>query len=86
MIIERPQWWNLLPDPSIFASGAGTGYALNTAARSAIGDWLLAYISEPGQVALRLDAITAGDRVRAAELLDVDLPRLAAILRQHGVF
>ncbi len=62
VITGRPEWWNMIPDPSIFVAGAGTGYALNTAARSAAGDWLLVYISEPGQVSLRLNEITVGDR------------------------
>lgn len=58
-------WWNLVPDQSLFASSAGSGYALNIAGHSAAGDWLLAYLSEPSSVSIRLDAITAGGQARA---------------------
>ena len=53
-------WWDLIPDQSLFASGAGEGFHLNAAARDADGRWLLAYLSEPCTVSLRLDALRAG--------------------------
>jgi hypothetical protein len=59
------EWWNLIPDPSLIVSGRGDGYALNLAARSASGDWILAYLSEPSTVSLRLDAITTAERISA---------------------
>jgi hypothetical protein len=51
-------WWDLVPDPSILTSGAGEGFALNVSARSVDGRWILAYLSEPSTVSLRLDALT----------------------------
>ena len=48
-------WWDLVPDQSLFASGVGEGFSLNTAARSAEGRWVLAYLSDPSTVSLRLD-------------------------------
>jgi hypothetical protein len=65
LVTALPGWWNLVPDPEILVSGAGTGYALNTAARSADGDWLLAYLSGPGEVSIRLDGLTASSRARS---------------------
>jgi len=50
----------MIPDPSLLASGAGGGFALNVAARSAAGHWILAYLSEPSTVLLRTDAIGTG--------------------------
>ena len=65
VITSCDEWWNMIPDQSVFASGTGSGYSLNTAARSARGRWILAYLSEPSTVSVRLDAITAGSKVRA---------------------
>jgi len=65
VITSRAEWWNLVPDQSLFAPGAGSGYSLNVAARSPGGNWLLAYLSEPSSVSVRLDAITAGSQARA---------------------
>jgi hypothetical protein len=64
VVTSVPHWWNLIPDPSLLVSGAGSGYSLNMAARSAVGDWVLAYLSEPSTVTLRLDAL-AGRTIRA---------------------
>ena len=58
-------WWDLVPDPSLLTRGVRSGEALNTAARSAAGDWLLVYLSEPGEVSVRLDALVGGDRAQA---------------------
>ncbi|RPJ51401.1 MAG: DUF4038 domain-containing protein [Chloroflexi bacterium] len=60
-----PGWWDLVPDPAILASGAGSGFALNATACSINGDWLLAYLSGPGQVSIRLDRLTAGRQAQA---------------------
>ncbi len=64
-----PGWWHLVPDSSIIVSGAGRGYPLNVAARSAGGDWLVAYLSEPSTVSIRLEGITAG-RLGKAHWID----------------
>lgn len=65
-IFTRRDWWNLLPDPSIFVSGAGEGMARNAAARAQTGGWLLAYLGSPAQVSIRLDLITTSGKARAA--------------------
>ncbi|NLX69987.1 MAG: DUF4038 domain-containing protein [Clostridiales bacterium] len=58
-------WWDMIPDQTIFIKGQGEGFALNTAARSQNGDWILAYLSEPSTVTLRLDDIKSGSGVNA---------------------
>ena len=62
-ITRLPGWWELVPDPALILSGASAGYSLNLAARSTQGDWLLAYLSEPSTVQLRLDSL-AGTECR----------------------
>jgi hypothetical protein len=61
-------WWELVPDPGLIDAGAGSGYAWNAAARSGIGaadgDWLMAYLSEPSSIRLRLDSLKAGPRAQ----------------------
>lgn len=61
-----PEWWNRVPDPSIFADGEGSGPTLNAAARSAAGDWVLAYLSSATTVSIKMDKITAGNAVEAS--------------------
>jgi hypothetical protein len=58
-------WWDLIPDPSLLVAGRGAGSALNIAARSPVGDWILAYLSEAGSVTLRLDGLGPGRAARA---------------------
>lgn len=59
------EWWKLVPDPSVFESGAGSGQALNVALRSTARDCLLVYLAGPATVALRLDRMAAGKTARA---------------------
>ena len=65
VVTSCDEWWNMVPDQSIFASGARSGYELNTAARSGTGRWMLAYLSEPATVTVGLGAVDAGSRARA---------------------
>jgi hypothetical protein len=62
--LER--WWELVPDPSLIVEGAGGGFAWNAAARSSSGDWLLAYLSEPSSIRLRLDALSPAPHAQAS--------------------
>ena len=66
VITTRDRWWEMVPDQSLLNSGAGNGYSLNAAARSATGHWIMVYMSEPATISLRLDAITAGKHARAS--------------------
>ncbi len=76
IITSCPEWWNWIPDQTIFASGAGSGLTLNTAARSKTGDWILAYISSKTTVSIKMDKITAGSNVEAQWISPVDGKRI----------
>jgi len=56
-----------VPDPALIVSGAGSEDKLNVAARSADGQWILAYMSEPATITLRLTDTVArsGYRVQS---------------------
>ncbi|MGC9349304.1 MAG: hypothetical protein ACP5JG_14275, partial [Anaerolineae bacterium] len=62
-------WWTLEPDPALIVEGAGGGNTLNVAARAADGNWILAYVSEPATVKLRLTepAARSGYRVQVIQ-------------------
>ena len=60
------EWWNLIPDQSVFADGEGSGLALNVAARSAAGDWMMAYLSSRTTISIELDKIAVGSEVGAS--------------------
>ncbi|MEM2929695.1 MAG: DUF4038 domain-containing protein [Thermoproteota archaeon] len=66
IITSCREWWNLVPDQSVFFSGEGSGFTLNVAACSAAGDWVLAYLSSNTSVSIRLDKVTAGSVVEAS--------------------
>ncbi len=48
------EWWNLIPDQSIFVNRVNG----NTAARSTDGDWIMAYLTNMDSVGIKLDFIT----------------------------
>jgi hypothetical protein len=48
-------WWKLIPDQSVLTDG-GDG---TVAARSADGDWIVAYLPTNAPVTLRLNALTS---------------------------
>jgi len=60
------EWWNWIPDQSVFASGEDGDLTLNVAARSAAGDWVLVYLSSNTTVSIRMDRIAAGNKVEAS--------------------
>lgn len=57
-------WWKDAPEFAIFALGASGSETLNAAARSADGSSVIAYLSTPTTVSLRMDRLT-GSTVRA---------------------
>jgi len=66
IFLDRNEWWYLVPDQTIFASGGNTeGKVLNLAARHKDGQWIMAYLGSKSSVSIRMDKITAGNRVRA---------------------
>jgi Protein of unknown function (DUF4038)/Putative collagen-binding domain of a collagenase len=64
-IFTGREWWKLIPDQSIFALGAGGDKALNVAARSSDGDFVMVYLSNPTTVALHMNKITTAPTARA---------------------
>ncbi|MHB1038487.1 MAG: apiosidase-like domain-containing protein [Pirellulales bacterium] len=61
----RKEWWKLVPDQAIFASGGQTeGKVLNLSARHEQGQWIMAYLGSKSTFSIRLDKL-AGKEVRA---------------------
>jgi hypothetical protein len=56
-VFDALLWWDLVPDPSLFAAGEGSGTTFNTAAVSSKGTWAMVYLSSPTTVKLRLDQL-----------------------------
>lgn len=65
IITSLPRWWTRIPDPSVFAGALGSGRPLNAAARSAAGDWLLAYLASDATLTIDMSKITSGDTAEA---------------------
>jgi hypothetical protein len=61
---ELRPWYKLVPDQSVFSSGAGTGENHLRAARASDGSFVVAYLPRGGKIAVRLDRIT-GKKVKA---------------------
>jgi len=65
--LGRNEWWSLVPDQTIFASGGNTnGQVLNLAARHQDGRWIMAYLGTKSSFAINLEKITAGNKVTAS--------------------
>ena len=63
---DREEWWYLVPDQGIFASGGNTeGQVLNLAARDKEGRWVMAYLGARSSVSINMNKITSGERVKA---------------------
>ena len=61
-----PEWWTLVPDQSVLASGGNTeGDVLNLSARSAKGKWIIAYIAGVANVTVNMAKVTAADSASA---------------------
>ena len=54
------EWWYLVPDQSIFASGGQTqGQILNLAARHKDGKWIMVYLGSKASFSINMDKIAA---------------------------
>lgn len=70
ILTSLPEWWQMLPDVTLLAAGSGSGGMVqNLAARHTAGAWVLVYLSAPGMVSVRLDAL-AGGGACCAEWID----------------
>jgi hypothetical protein len=62
----RNEWWNIVPDQSILASGGNTkGQVLNLSARHADGRWLMIYLAEKSTVSVDLGKLGARKTAKA---------------------
>jgi hypothetical protein len=60
----HPQWWRLVPDQSLFATGGQTqGRVLHLAARHPEGKWAMIYLADPAEFSVNLASLE-GPRVR----------------------
>jgi hypothetical protein len=64
--MDREEWWNLVPDQSLFAAGGETkGQILNLGARHKDGKWIMVYLGRKSSFSIKMNLITAGKRVKA---------------------
>jgi hypothetical protein len=69
ILTDLPEWWQMVPDATLLASGTRSEMTQNLAARHVAGAWALVYLSAPGTVSVRLDAL-AEDRAYHAVWID----------------
>jgi hypothetical protein len=66
IFLGRKEWWYLVPDQSIFASGSNTsGDVLNLAARHKDGKWVMLYLGNKTSFSIKMNKIAAGNKVNA---------------------
>jgi len=66
IFLARKEWWYLVPDQSIFASGGQTdGDVLNLVARHKNGEWIMVYLGSKSSFSIDMNKITAGNKVNA---------------------
>jgi len=66
LFLDRKEWWNLVPDQTIFASGGNTnGQVLNLAARHKDGQWAMVYLASKASFSINMEKIAAGNTVKA---------------------
>jgi hypothetical protein len=65
IFLDRKQWWCLVPDQAVFASGGNTiGQVLNLAARHKDGRWVMAYLGSKASVSIQMNKL-ANNAVKA---------------------
>ena len=66
IFLERKEWWCLVPDQSMFASGGQTnGQVLNLAARHKDGQWAMVYLAGKASFSVNLNKLAATKTIRA---------------------
>jgi hypothetical protein len=59
---ERKEWWLLVPDQSILATGGQTGGdLLHLAARHQDGKWVMVYLADKASFSVQMDKLAAAD-------------------------
>ncbi|HTL55017.1 MAG TPA: DUF4038 domain-containing protein [Candidatus Limnocylindrales bacterium] len=65
VFLDRKEWWYLVPEQTIYASGGNTnGPILNLAARHKDGRWIIAYLGSKSSYSIHMNKLTAGDRAK----------------------
>ena len=66
IFLDRKEWWNLVPEQSIFVNGGQiNGDVFNLAARHKNGKWLMVYLASRISFSINMNKITAGNEVNA---------------------
>jgi len=66
VFVDRKEWWNLVPDQSVFATGGNTnGTVLNIAARNHDGKWVMVYLGSPASFSVNLEKIGKAESAQA---------------------
>ena len=66
VFLDRKEWWYLVPDQTVFASGGNTnGQVLNLAARHKDGRWIMVYLGSKASFSIHMDKLAAGSAVKA---------------------
>lgn len=66
IFLARKEWWYLVPDQSILASGGQTdGRVLNLAARHKDGKWIMVYLGSKTSFSVNMNKITTAGKVNA---------------------
>ena len=67
IFLDRQEWWHLVPDQGIFATGGNTeGDVLNLAARHKDGRWIVVYLGAKAAFSLNMGKLTAGNQAKAS--------------------
>jgi hypothetical protein len=80
----RREWWNAVPDQTVFAQEPADGPLRHVALRSARGDWALVYLSQRATVAVRMDCVGAGGAQVDTAWIDPITGRRTPIGRRAG--
>jgi len=66
IFMDRKEWWRLVPDQTVFASGGNTkGRILKLAARHEDGQWLMVYLGAKSPCSVNMTKIANANQVRA---------------------
>jgi len=66
VFLERKEWWFLVPDQTVFASGGNTnGQVLNLAARHKDGRWIIAYLGDKASFSIQMNKLAGTNNVNA---------------------
>jgi hypothetical protein len=66
VFLDRTEWWHLVPDQTVFASGGNTnGQILNLAARHKDERWVMVYLAGKASFSIHMNKLAASSSVNA---------------------